>query len=368
MSVYKTKSGLWVADISLGKKLDGKLDRQRTYFKTKHEAVAAEERMRFERDRRHGKSRGGISFSVFVNDYFWPQKKNLRPTTIKGYRRDLKLRLLPAFGARNVEDIDRVAIQRMIDDCATKKIATNAKDTLSSILGLALEMGVIDVNPAGFRNYTYPPATRSDPEANGVWLRSFEEINRFCAWVRETAPNSPEERMSVLGLLFGMRKGEVLGIDGPQIRLDLRYAEVLQSYTEGEGGPELTDPKTPRAFRRIPMCREAYGYIEKWDLGEGPVVHDQSGKRMNPNTARGRLARLVEGAHYENGDPVPKVTQFSMRHSFGTAWAARGVDRSRLRDWMGHVDSTVTDRYIKIAQADTVLEADLMDALMADGA
>lgn len=368
MAVRKLESGLWVADVTLGKRLDGTRDRRQPQFPTKAQAKKEEDRLKALKQQRRGRSYGGIRFEDFVDDYFWPQKASLRPTTVRGYKRDLKLRLLPAFRDWPMEEIDRYAIQRMIDACPTKKVATNAKETLSSILGLALEMGVVQVNPAGFRNYSYPPATRTEPEAMGVWLETFAEIERFLAWVHETAPGSPEERMSVLGLGFGMRKGEVIGLDGPAISLRGRYVEVYQSCTQGENGPEMTDPKTPHAFRKIPMLSLAHGYMSEWELDDGPVIVGRGGRRMAPTTGRDRIAALVDGARYPDGTPVPRLTQFSMRHSYGTACINAGVEPTRLRDWMGHVDLSVTMKYVRHAQEDLRADARLLDELTQDAA
>lgn len=366
MTVRKHNNGNWVADVTIGKRLDGKRDRHQPQFRTKAEALKEERRLNLLKESQRGKSYGGILLGEFLDGYFWPQKKNLRPSTVRGYKRDIKLRLKPAFENTPIDDIDRYAIQRMIDGCPTKKAATNAKDTLSSILGLALEMGIIQVNPAGFRNYSYPPATRRDPAAMGVWLESFDEIKRFIKWAHSKAPGSAEERMCVLGLAFGLRKGEVLGLDGCAISLEGRYVEIYQSYTQGEKGAELTPPKTDNAYRKVPMPIWAYEVISEWDLDDGPVVLDRNGSRMSPVNACDRVAAFVKDAKYDDGTPVPRVTQFSMRHSFGTSCISSGVEVTKLRDWMGHVDQSVTMRYVKHANDNMMADALLLDELTND--
>lgn len=364
MAVRKTANGLWVADVTLGKRLDGSRDRRTETHPTKAKAEKAERRLLLQKEQNHGKSFGGILFADFVDDFFWPQKTKLRGNTVKGYKRDLKLRLLPAFSDKAVEDIDRYAIQRMISSCATRKVATNARETLSSILSLALEMGVIPINPAGF-SYEYPDATRVDPEAMGVWLTSFAEIERVVLWVARTMPNTPEERMVVLGLLHGMRKGEVLGLDGPHIDLARRGVTIEQSYTEGEHGPELTGPKTPKAYRTIPSPTLACEIMSAWDLDDGPVVRGRDGGRMNPSTARDRIARVFRDAAFEDGEPVPRLTQFSMRHSYGTASINAGMEVTKLSRIMGHVDvHTTQTRYVKQRFDDLRDEMDVIDSAM----
>lgn len=74
MAVRNTKQGLWVADVTTGKRLDGSRDRKVRQFKTKNEAQRAEQALLFEANTKRGKSYGGILFEDFVENYFWPQK------------------------------------------------------------------------------------------------------------------------------------------------------------------------------------------------------------------------------------------------------------------------------------------------------
>lgn len=365
MAVRRTKGGLWVADVTYGKRLDGSRDRHTETCPTKAKAEKAERRMLLEKEQRRGRSYGGILFEDFVRDYFWPQKPNLKGTTRRGYERDLRLRLLPAFGCVAVEDIGRLDIQRMITSCPSRKAATNARETLSSVLSVAREMGVIDVNPAGFR-YQYPRAVQHPADHYGVWLSSFAEIRRVLDWVAEGHAGEAVERMCVLGLCFGLRKGEVLGLDWDTVDVGARSIRVAQAYTAASGAAELADPKTPRAKRTIPMTAYALDRMTAWGAGEGPVVTGRDGRRMSPYTARDRMAAVFgRGAIYDDGEPVPRLTLHSMRHSFGTACIDAGIEVARVSKWMGHVDTSTTyNRYVKPKLADLEAEALTIDAAM----
>lgn len=365
MSVRKRPDGGWIADVTVGRRLDGSPDRRTETHRTKREAEAAEKRLLLLKEQRRGKSYGSITFSAFVDGYFWPQRASLRPTTVKGYERDIRLRLRPAFGDVPIEDIDRLRIQRMISSCATRKVATNARETLSSILSLAVEMGAIPVNPAGFR-YSYPEAAEHPDDHFGVWLSTFAEIQRVLDWMEEHYPGEPEERMCVLGLCMGLRKEEALGLDWETVFPAERRVQIVQAYTQGEGEPVLGDPKTPKALRPVPMTAHALRRFEAWGPGEGPVVTDRFGRRMRPSAARKRIAKVFAGGlAYDDGTPLPRLTQFSMRHSFGTACINAGIEVARLAKWMGHCDTSTTyNRYVKPKLADLSGDAGIIDAAM----
>lgn len=235
MAVRKLKSGKWAADVTVGVKWDGSRDRRVETYPTKGQARKAETRLLMEKERLRGRVTARITLAEFVDEVYWPQKAGLRANTRQGYERDLRRRILPALGNMELEQINKLNIQRMISGCPTRKTATNARETLSSVLGCAVEMGMIPVNPASFR-YTYPGDGAADPERGGVWLTTFAEHMRLLGLLRETQPGSCVERICVIGLCEGLRKGEVLALRWEDVDLARRELTVRGTYTQGIGG------------------------------------------------------------------------------------------------------------------------------------
>lgn len=162
-----------------------------------------------------------------------------------------------------VDAINRYAIRRMISSCPTRKTATNARETLSSTLSLAVEMGMLTMNPAGFR-YQHPqPGALIEGHA-GTWLTTFAEHRALLEYVAERYPGEPEERIVVLGLCEGLRKVEIMGLDWEDVDLGASELTVHRSYGQGKGGAHLTDQKTPRARRTIPVWSYARERMEAW--------------------------------------------------------------------------------------------------------
>lgn len=368
MTVRKTAAGLWVADVTLGKRLDGSRDRRQPEFKTKKEAEREEQRLIAQKEIRRGKSYGRILFEDFVDDYFWPQKRHLRHDTKRCYMRDLNNRLYPAFSGMSMEDISRYHIQQMIYECPTKKVGTNARETLSSIMSLAVEMGVIPINPAGFR-YQYPPSTKHPKNEGGVWLSTFAEIQEVLEHMAEHYSGEAEERICLLGLGYGLRKGEVFGADVEDI-LDDGAIRIDRTLVRGESGAELNDPKTTNAFRDVPAFRYLRDRLSEILDGEtGSVVKNRSSERMKPQTGYKRINKVFNsGRQFDDGRPLPHITIFSMRHSFGTACIDAGIEVAKLAKWMGHSDvNTTYNRYVKPRLKDLKRDTALIDSAF-DGA
>lgn len=365
MSVRKCADGRWVADVTVGRRLDGTKDRRQPTFKTKKEAQKAHTKLLILKERNRGRSFGGITFDDFVEEYFWEQRPNLRNSTKAGYKRDINKRLSPAFGPMPMADIGRYEIQRMISACPTKKTATNARETLSSIMSLACEMGVIPNNPAGFR-YQYPEHNvKTDPEEQGEWLTTWNEIFDVLDYLAAHHPDTAVHRACMLGLAFGLRKGEMVALDSANVYPSESFIYINATMTSGDGGIQEYGPKTPNSLRSVPILDYVKPWIEKWAAEGGPIIKGYNGKAMKPSTLKRHFQRLFQsGKTFDDGRALPKLTAFSCRHSFGTASANAGVELTKLCSWMGHVDSSVTKKYyIKQKLKNLHTDAEIINAL-----
>lgn len=356
--IKKTKNGKWRVDVTLGTKLDGSRDRRVKHFDTKTEAEKYERSLLVQKDTRLVRER--ITIDEFIETIFWKQKKNLRASTKRCYERDIRLRILPAFSGKNLEDINRYGIQEMISSCATKKVATNARETLSSILSLAYEMELIPKNPAGYR-YQYPKRSEHEKDYYGVWLSTFAEHREFLQKVEGLSPNPMLQRILILGLCFGLRRGEIFGLDWEGIDLENKTIHIYQTYVEKEGGGfALDEPKTAKSNRYVPMPDYACSAILSWreEASTGAVITIRSGKRMDPTSGADMLKRFL-AKHTE----LPRLTIYSLRHSFATACINAGIEVSVVSAWLGHREvSTTYNRYVKPLLKDMRREISVIDA------
>lgn len=361
--------------MTFGRDWQGHRVRRKQRCKTKREADLLDARWSLEKQVQGGTATGEMTFAEFVEVVYWPQKANaMRATSRRGYERDLKLRLLPAFGSLGLRNVNRLAIQQMLNGCPTKKAATNARETLSAVLTVAVEMELIQKNPAMY-TYSFPEEGRHEKDHYGVWLSTFAEHVRLLDWAKANYRDRAEERMLVIGLCFGLRKGEILGLDWENVDLENRQIRITQTFTSATGKPSLTEPKTKRSKRIVPMPEYAYQRLSAWsdqqkfedvDLHGDvchPVVTGMTHKRLSPKTASDKIARMRNGKSYEDGTPVPGITLFSTRHSFATACINAGMEVSKLSAILGHANTAVTyNRYVKPKLKDIKQEIPIIDA------
>jgi integrase len=256
---------------------------------------------------------------------------------------------MPVLAERNLGDIDRLQIQTLLSSRATYKVAKNTCDVLRQVLGEAVQMEVIGTNPAAGR-FRLPDRKDTDHDNAGEWVTSAEEQQRIIALADDTL-----RPVLVLGFCFGLRKGEILGLDWADIDFKGRSISVRRTYAHSGGKPELTAPKTERSSRDIPMTDYAESRLRAI-MGKTPRIGPVcvfSGHRMTPYDAQ-KLMKKFTTTH-----DVSKVTCHSLRHSFATSAIRSGTPVELVSRMLGHTTITTTyNRYVK------PLKDDIRDAIV----
>lgn len=298
------------------------------------------------------------TFREFLSETFWPDKANLRYLTLRGYKSDVKLRLMPAFENIRLDEIDYSAIQRMLNSCPTYKAAKKAKDTLSAILGHAVRTRKLFFNPA-VGQFVYPDKIHQRENPLGEWLTNFSQIAYVLNEAREFDPGGEIEKICLLGFGSGLRNGEIFGVDGKDFDLDRGTLFVHQSFTRaGENGPQMHGVKTEASVREIPLFTYVIKRIKEIGLVDGPFV-TYNNKRSNPGAAanRFRAFRELRG--------LPNITIATMRHSFATSMIRAGIPVPILQQWLGHsTSSTTLNRYCRPQVGDLRYDAKMISEIL----
>jgi integrase len=361
MAIYKTKAGYRV-QVDIGKLPDGRRDRKSVVVKTMREAKKAElDLLMLKRDLRGHSNR--VTFRDLVETYYLPDRVPvLRKNTMQGYLRDINLRLMPAFGSKFVADIRHSDIQRMISSCSTRKVATNARETLRAIMTYAQGEHLISDNPA-MGSFRFPEKIVEAEEdrrrrEEAEWITSFDEQRALI----ESIDDPALRRLLVLGLCFGLRKGEILGLEWADVDLARREITVRRTVTFTAVRIDVTPPKTKNARRSIPMSDFAHemltSFREEGGITRitGPVVCHR-GTYMSPKVFE-RKIRLMRAS-----GGVPYVTPSNMRHSFATACIREGMEVATLSKILGHAQiSTTYNRYVKPTMANLHKDMQLVSA------
>lgn len=292
----------------------------------------------------------------FIERHFLSEKESLSYLTLRGYLGDIRRCILPVLGSVAIGSIDHSKIQAMIDACPTRKAALSAKCTLSSILGCAVTLDMLDVNPALGR-YRFPRQIEPEEPPLGVWLTDFSQIAVVLRLAREYDDGGEIERACLLGYGFGLRKGEILGVEARDMDLGNGVLHIRRAFTRWSGKAEVHALKTAESSRDIPFLGYVLDRCRELKPEEGAFV-SCNGKRSNPST----LAKRFNAFALQMG--LPHITLFTMRHSFATSALRAGIALKDVQVWLGHTSPTTTMRYMRPDLATLRNDAFLMSAIL----
>ena len=164
-----------------------------------------------------------------------------KPSSLRGYRQSLELRVFPDLGARRLHEIRRADLQRLVDAmvAAGHAAATTqgAVTALRALFKRHMQLGELEVNPT-----------------TGLKLPSVRSLRERIADPHEAAQllaALPEDQRALWATAFyaGLRRGELMGLRWTDIDLDIGAIHVRRGW-DPEFGPQETKN---RQRRRVPI-------------------------------------------------------------------------------------------------------------------
>ena len=286
-----------------------------------------------------------MAFGEYADKWIRLYKQDhLKPATIVAYRKNLHTHLLPAFGNKPIDSIRTEDIQLFLN--ARKHMAAKTLKCLKGLLGEifrdAVEDGLIEKSHVASKRIGIPSSKKYIREA--LPLIQFKDILAHADLL-----DIPDQRLLLLLMLTGMRRGEVLGLRWEDIDLSEQVIHVRRNVTHCNGNqPIIGTPKTDNGSREVPLDPFLLNRLMPLQK-DGYILGGTSPYTMTTyNNAWRRIGKKIE----LNG-----ATAHIFRHSYLTYLAGEGTDTKTLQHIAGHSTVSMTMNQYVHAQSEKIVKA-----------
>ncbi len=277
-----------------------------------------------------------------------------KPSAIRNYEQNLRLRVFPELGNRRLSDITR----------------TDLQDFVSLLIARGESGAVIEVSLSPVRSIYRHALKRGDAATNpttGLELPAAsgrrDRIAPPDECAKLLAALSREQRpLWATAMYAGLRRGELMALGVQDVDLGAGVIHVRGGWDQYEG------PITPKSgkARKVPIALALRDYLDEHLLGldwrndpEGLVFGASAGSPFVVGTVLKRADKAWREAS------LARITLHECRHTFASLMIAAGVNAKALSTYMGHANISITlDRYGHLMPGNEREAAGLLDAYL----
>jgi integrase len=278
-----------------------------------------------------------------------------KPSTLRGYERALRLRILDDLGAHRLSDIRSIDLQDLADRLLAEGLdASTIRNVIMPLRAIYRRAcrpgGEVTVNPTTGLDLPAPTGRRDR-------VVSPDEAQAYLAALADA-----DGALWATALFGGLRRGELMGLRWEDVNLDGGVLRVERSWDPRAG--VLTEPKSKAGQRTVPIAQALREHLIAHRLRAGRTTglvfgHDAD-TPFHDSTILHRARRAWKAAGL---DPIGL---HECRHTFASLMIAAGVNAKALASYMGHSSITITlDRYGHLMPGNEEQAAGLLDAYLA---
>lgn len=248
-----------------------------------------------------------------------------KPSAIRSYEANLRLRVLPDFGASRLGEIRPRDLQELVDRLAVAGAGASTITTtitpLRAIYRRAVNRGVVDRNPT--HGLELPALRRG--------VRRFASREQAEALLAALGPS--DRALWATALYAGLRRGELVALRWDDVDLAVGVIHVRRGWDSVEG--EVA-PKSRQGRRKVPVPGILRDYLLEHRTASGEELHVFGG-----DLPRVRRRAEVAAERWRDHGLEP-ITFHAARHSYASFMIAAGVNPKAVSTFMGHANIAIT--------------------------
>ncbi len=280
----------------------------------------------------------------FLDKWLEHARVSLSPTTFRRYEEVVRLHLAPALGALPLARLSPLHVQEFVQRKLEAGLSARTVLHIYRILHRALRMAT------RWRLLVYNPCDGAEPprpERYQARALGPEELSRLLDACRGTPAYVPV----VLAATTGLRAGEILGLEWPDVDLQRRELVVRRAVVRSRTGYVTKAPKSRASSRAVPLLPPAATALREWRaeqakqrLALGQAW--QAGERVCTTPDGRHLAYHSLHWYFQQAvrraGVAGRLRFHDLRHSYTTALAKQGVHPKVAAALLGHASTTMT--------------------------
>jgi len=275
-------------------------------------------------------------------------------STIAGYRRTMKLYVLPRLGSRKLQDLRATDLDDLYAELLrsggvkgrplSMSTVHHVHTAIGKLLHDAERKGLVVRNVARLADAPSMAAARDRAPDMNVWTP--DELSRFLRYVE----NYRAGALIHLAVMTGMRRGELVALQWDAVDLRRSTVKVRAAATYLDGVETIDVPKTKRSRRTIDLDQRTVSVLKRhratqreelFELGvksstDDRVFANEIGEPMRPHSVGQAFNRLVESSG------IPRIRLHDLRHTHASHLLAAGVNAKVVSERLGHASVSFT--------------------------
>jgi integrase len=331
--------------LDLGRGPDGRRIRKwHSGYGTKKDAEQARVELLAARGRGAYVEPSKLILAAFLREHWLPGlRAQVRPGTWAEHHSKVEVHLIPAIGGLQLQRLTPGHLNTLYADLLERGLSArtvlHVHATIRRALADAARWGLVPRNVALLAS----PPRPGRPELQ-VWTA--QQLRAFLAAVEG-------DRLYALWLLAastGMRRGEVLGLQWPDVDLGRARVAVRRSLVTVGHEVIVSEPKTAKGRRSVALDPATVAGLKAWRkhqaaerLAWGPAWTDsglvftrEDGRPLHPREVTRAFTRHVLTAD------LPVIRLHDLRHTHATLALAAGVHPKVVQERLGHANIAIT--------------------------
>lgn len=309
---------------------------------TKSEAKVELAKWREKKEEEASLVNSGRTVETAIRGYLANQRR-LNTISLVTYQNSLRLAetiIFPLIGKKLFVGLSKVEVQDFVNELAKKGYKPSTSRTIFAILSKtykdAFKRDEVLRDPT--KGIALPRDIKGQINYLGIGGR-----RKFLALMTESCNFYLP---TMIAYYTGMRAGEICALQWKDINLATRTIRITKTAKDyrtdsGRHEVEISNPKTPKSARTIPIIDELGEILTDQAKRAKPQVNDYVVEWRNPRLLCASFQKWAT-RNEVIGEAGKPITMHGLRHTFATLGVQSGMDIKSLSSILGHSSTSMT--------------------------